>query len=125
MTRRPPIAPRTDTLFPYTTLFRSDRLNPAGHELHRLVLGHETVHPLVGGGEALGQAVEGGRRHRAVGDRHRQLVVLPGIAHVDGSHDAAPDRRDPLLRDPRIGAGRAAHAAVHPPPRPRPPHAHP
>src|SRR3546814_13573745 len=29
MLRRPPRSTRTDTLFPYTTLFRSDR--PAGH----------------------------------------------------------------------------------------------
>src|SRR3546814_17752904 len=27
MTRRPPISTRTDTLFPYTTLFRSDELD--------------------------------------------------------------------------------------------------
>src|SRR3546814_4078516 len=30
MIRRPPRSTRTDTLFPYTTLFRSDRLPPAG-----------------------------------------------------------------------------------------------
>src|SRR3546814_20467095 len=29
MTRRPPRSTRTDTLFPYTTLFRSDRLHQA------------------------------------------------------------------------------------------------
>src|SRR3546814_7540131 len=29
MTRRPPRSTRTDTLFPYTTLFRSDCLTPA------------------------------------------------------------------------------------------------
>src|SRR3546814_2198925 len=33
MIRRPPRSTRTDTLFPYTTLFRSQRL----HELHRQV----------------------------------------------------------------------------------------
>src|SRR3546814_20225295 len=32
MIRRPPISTRTDTLFPYTTLFRS---RPAGVALHR------------------------------------------------------------------------------------------
>src|SRR3546814_11292777 len=32
MIRRPPVATRTDTLFPYTTLFRSPR---RGRELHR------------------------------------------------------------------------------------------
>src|SRR3546814_7327638 len=29
MIRRPPRSTRTDTLFPYTTLFRSDRIEPA------------------------------------------------------------------------------------------------
>src|SRR3546814_11223591 len=33
MTRRPPISTRTDTLFPYTTLFRSDR---GGNGFHRI-----------------------------------------------------------------------------------------
>src|SRR3546814_7848575 len=30
MIRRPPRSTRTDTLFPYTTLFRSDRFTPHG-----------------------------------------------------------------------------------------------
>src|SRR3546814_3921125 len=33
MIRRPPRSTRTDTLFPYTTLFRSDRLARADHRL--------------------------------------------------------------------------------------------
>src|SRR3546814_16062139 len=32
MIRRPPRSTRTDTLFPYTTLFRSRRRRPAGYE---------------------------------------------------------------------------------------------
>src|SRR3546814_7140545 len=36
MIRRPPRSTRTDTLFPYTTLFRSlDRLDPAGKAVGR------------------------------------------------------------------------------------------
>src|SRR3546814_7843727 len=34
MIRRPPRSTRTDTLFPYTTLFRSDRIQPALHRGH-------------------------------------------------------------------------------------------
>src|SRR3546814_8586681 len=34
MIRRPPRSTRTDTLFPYTTLFRSDRIRRRGRE-HR------------------------------------------------------------------------------------------
>src|SRR3546814_1805046 len=50
MIRRPPRSTRTDTLFPYTTLFRSDRVDaaPAGNEqaghragLHRLRPGNQ------------------------------------------------------------------------------------
>src|SRR3546814_16207916 len=32
MIRRPPRSPRTATLFPYTTLFRSDRVPARGHQ---------------------------------------------------------------------------------------------
>src|SRR3546814_15250580 len=38
MLRRPPGSTRTDTLFPYTTLFRSDVAE------HRLALGHRVAH---------------------------------------------------------------------------------
>src|SRR3546814_11902676 len=40
MIRRPPRSTRTDTLFPYTTLFRSDddvwRLNRGGHDPYKV-----------------------------------------------------------------------------------------
>src|SRR3546814_1970066 len=36
MIRRPPRSTRTDTLFPYTTLFRSTRPVPQDHPLERL-----------------------------------------------------------------------------------------
>src|SRR3546814_3930950 len=62
MIRRPPRSTRTDTLFPYTTLFRSDqgprraRIAPAADEARavgfvgdpfdvRLVHGHQVEHP--------------------------------------------------------------------------------
>src|SRR3546814_6147183 len=47
MRRRPPRSTRTDTLFPYTTLFRSSALEPVGHALdvhHLLVIGAVVVH---------------------------------------------------------------------------------
>src|SRR3546814_15832616 len=37
MIRRPPRSTRTDTLFPYTTLFRSERLQP--HHVRRTQVG--------------------------------------------------------------------------------------
>src|SRR3546814_5427466 len=39
MIRRPPRSTRTDTLFPYTTLFRSDLLSHIHQHSDRLVLG--------------------------------------------------------------------------------------
>src|SRR3546814_12475322 len=42
MIRRPPRSTRTDTLFPYTTLFRSARVHPLGLRQH----GHAQPSPL-------------------------------------------------------------------------------
>src|SRR3546814_3180078 len=41
MIRRPPRSTRTDTLFPYTTLFRSPLARLAGHEGWTLALGRD------------------------------------------------------------------------------------
>src|SRR3546814_11441080 len=93
MIRRPPRSTRTDTLFPYTTLFRSafgdqplppqrlrgtdlatepgiaDRLGRAGHQL--------LVEP--GRGIGMRQPIERYRRQRL--DRHRAVAAL---ARLDG-----------------------------------------
>src|SRR3546814_6997703 len=42
MIRRPPRSTRTDTLFPYTTLFRSKRLNALGAQMVRRDIKHCT-----------------------------------------------------------------------------------
>src|SRR3546814_16196739 len=44
--RRPPISTRTDTLFPYTTLFRSS--NPQPHEAQSLKLDSSKAHAALG-----------------------------------------------------------------------------
>src|SRR3546814_9949091 len=45
MIRRPPISTRTDTLFPYTTLFRSEDHRVAGSRLDLVVVvGHARQH---------------------------------------------------------------------------------
>src|SRR3546814_16021133 len=43
MIRRPPRATRTDTLFPYTTLFRSGEKAASVRRLHRTSLSAETI----------------------------------------------------------------------------------
>src|SRR3546814_6223761 len=63
MVRRPPRSTRTDTLFPYTTLFRS---LPVGGGLPRLLL---AARPRPGAGRGAGQGAlprgfRPGRRHR-------------------------------------------------------------
>src|SRR3546814_520282 len=89
MIRRPPRSTRTDTLFPYTTLFRSPprRFHLNGTENERLlyVLAHHRV----------------SHRHFSVGDvcsarpgifRRRSTSRHPGIARTDQTTDrAAPE----------------------------------
>src|SRR3546814_20509665 len=67
MIRRPPRSTRTDTLFPYTTLFRSD------------------------GAEELALAVKG---IDACGDHDRRAEQRPAVGDVAEHHDAENDRPD-------------------------------
>src|SRR3546814_12357785 len=123
MRRRPPRSTRTDTLFPYTTLFRSD--------LHLV--------DARGGEQAAGVVAEAEDR-RAVGGfiaadalKHRRAVVQRVRHHVGGGFrpglDAAvlPDPLGVLLHRAAPSAhGResayfAPFPAPPPSPRPRPP----
>src|SRR3546814_3980409 len=68
MIRRPPRSTRTDTLFPYTTLFRSDelRLDEAFESRSRRGEGREAVVDHVVGRIAVGQRADGDHvRHRS------------------------------------------------------------
>src|SRR3546814_14206465 len=78
MLRRPPRSTRTDTLFPYTTLFRSgERRPPRGIGqrilLHRIIVAHrpqggiaaiEAVIMIGGQGDGAGAAIRNGDRVR-------------------------------------------------------------
>src|SRR3546814_19724083 len=110
MIRHPPRSPRTDTLFPYTTLFRSTGGQCAGEGVP-----HQRD-------EGLG-AVRAGLEERPCRDAPaapRQLFVVPG-----------PRARAQLAVRPDPDALRHAHASRvaahdHPPsPRPRTPPHHP
>src|SRR3546814_19205151 len=91
MRRRPPISTRTDTLFPYTTLFRS---------LHRLRLPVDQGLPLA---QSVGRAVGAGARSEAARPRLTRHTGRFGSAaclrrHPDGEsrqHGAPP----PALAD--------------------------
>src|SRR3546814_10373681 len=81
MTRRPPRSTRTDTLFPYTTLFRSH------NAFHHRALEYAT-HRLASGDARI--ILEPDRmRSAAPGERHRRLMLA-------GHHDLGFRGRRPL-----------------------------
>src|SRR3546814_20704932 len=88
MIRRPPRSTRTDTLFPYTTLFRSrigHRLAAAGRALEA---GGDRADALVGGaGRTLVHPVAH-QRHQHEGDDH-QPAPAAEAGRLEGAHVAA------------------------------------
>src|SRR3546814_4530542 len=92
--RRPPRSTRTDTLFPYTTLFRSHEvvvMHPDGVGFLQeglQAVGEERVDALVAGPGALGELgkvepVVKQRPERRVGEADVVLVVVP-LGEIDG-----------------------------------------
>src|SRR3546814_6084252 len=105
MIRRPPRSTRTDTLFPYTTLFRSparllDKCRHGGagaapaHRPARFGKCHKAAHPI--GGKQMPVAVH----------RMRGQVKAEGILFLRHSLRQRPgaDRRQPYRRKPRPAA---------------------
>src|SRR3546814_20932201 len=82
MIRRPPRSTRTDTLFPYTTLFRSTPPHPVGR--HRDICG--------GAGRCAGPAGPAGRRCADLGGDGGGLLpgAAPGRCHRGRSAVAGP-----------------------------------
>src|SRR3546814_12088959 len=96
MIRRPPRSTRTDTLFPYTTLFRSDVLAAPGLEPHqcacdvpgrpeRLVQGDGVLHGELGAGAD-------GEMRGALGVAQQHHVVLDPAGVADG-RERSEERR--------------------------------
>src|SRR3546814_13959256 len=67
MIRRPPRSTRTDTLFPYTTLFRSPRLRAGGPPL---LLPERTLDGVPRGGRHHGRRDAAQLRHGQIGRAH-------------------------------------------------------
>src|SRR3546814_2254360 len=81
MIRRPPRSTRTDTLFPYTTLFRSDGLDEGGF----------------GAQEALLVGIED-RDQAALGDVEPFAQQVDADEHVVDPQPQVADQLDPLQR---------------------------
>src|SRR3546814_8382824 len=89
MIRRPPRSTRTDTLFPYTTLFRSHRVKHVGHD---------------GGEDRM--------RPQPRFDEHAAVVeIAPTVPPDGGQIDLLPSRQRP----PSEPLGRPAAQAQHAP----------
>src|SRR3546814_14535858 len=112
--RRPPSATRTDTLFPYTTLFRSHvgdaalihQIDDQLHLVQALEIGH------LGGVAGLDQRlVAGGDQRGEAAAQHNLLAEQIGLARfLDGRLDdagaAAADGAGVGVTDIESGAGR-------------------
>src|SRR3546814_16596025 len=120
MIRRPPRSTRTDTLFPYTTLFRSERLVVGeGGVVDELdAVAHALLDGVRGarvGGELPVAAARLAHRHRDFLFRHRRLLgahagdLLAGQVQLDGV-DAVLDELAHVSED-RHGS-RLAQAGV-------------
>src|SRR3546814_1152227 len=107
MTRRPPRYTRTDTLFPYTTLFRSLRAH--GHRLARrhVRIGHENptrLEPLRNRALA---------RSHAPGQPDDEIAHAPIMAQVGATPPTAFDLRRSGLRPRRPRATRKRAPQPH------------
>src|SRR3546814_12275753 len=106
MIRRPPRSTRTDTLFPYTTLFRAPGVDEAAGQDH-----------LRGEARTDEARQEVARRHVAATEADADIGRVAaegrrGIAHVGGEKQRQPATRRRALaaRDDRLWAG--AHLAL-------------
>src|SRR3546814_183633 len=121
MIRRPPRSTRTDTLFPYTTLFRSDlgrqhleppvlpvdrfelvfrRLESVLRERHPLLLGEVAIHQILGRDGDLADAIL------------TEFLTVPAAENPEGRQDEAAARyacqEQPLLPSNRLVPGKVA-----------------
>src|SRR3546814_7251208 len=105
MIRRPPRSTRTDTLFPYTTLFRSLLQRAGVHaDAHGAVVVARRLHHLA---HPLARADVAGVDAQAGGPRLRRLDAA-AVVEVDVGDDGNGDFRDDLLQRPGgvlVGAG--------------------
>src|SRR3546814_10925636 len=101
MIRRPPRSTRTDTLFPYTTLFRSPA--PAVKDMRADDVGH---HQALAPARPDRGGVIMGREH----DARKDLSAQRGGGYAARAQPIAPFRR--ARHRPAAGGGELAHAGA-------------
>src|SRR3546814_8031639 len=104
MRRRPPRSTRTDTRFPYTTLFRS-RIVGAGALIVEQLLARIAL--LAGAAEVEGDAVHDLRLSWAMAGEHRVIVAIEpchaGDQFIDPLGVEVLEPVDPGQQDDRVG----------------------
>src|SRR3546814_11985407 len=108
MIRRPPRSTRTDTLFPYTTLFRSPGADPAARQFLGDDAHHQLAEPeaaeLIGNADAEGAEI-GHRLHRRIGAQRGGEVPAVRIRKDGGGGEWA------ILLAERVERGRPQRIA--------------
>src|SRR3546814_3238234 len=96
MIRRPPRSTRTDTLFPYTTLFRSDHDGPLAALLHRLQAKH-----ILQVNHGMPQVANSGDPRPAyAGNAQRLIVIMQNFHHRRaGDGEMLPPRTNDQARN--------------------------
>src|SRR3546814_12911037 len=97
MIQRPPRSTRTDTLFPYTTLFRSEDIGERRLGIRAVGSRIEAVFVLAG--RPRKQADDDRRDPADVGNRGRQRPPARAILIVEPSNLDGPARQDPRDQD--------------------------
>src|SRR3546814_3607651 len=123
MTRRPPRSTRTDTLFPYSSLFRSQRVLDAGIGLNAFI--YQQAHQPLGSPAARGGIVDACQRlerDRAIAAEIVMLTIqpengrpdrTPGVEHEHPRPGMAPELQHQHREQHRLaGAGRPDHQGV-------------
>src|SRR3546814_3590204 len=84
MIRRPPRSTRTDTLFPYTTLFRSGTLTLAPGQIHLAALNQDVIDYIILNSMPIGGIIP----------FHKDVVDIPANYSLCDGTTGPPDMRD-------------------------------
>src|SRR3546814_11783444 len=106
MIRRPPRSTRTYTLFPYTTLFRSELRAPAGEQRGEAIA-------IAGDADVALTLIPGGAGEREGTDRRDHAVVHHADAGIGVPRGARRHRADAADRIAPAGRARNGLAAGH------------